>query len=88
MKIDLEATAPTWIQLHDGAGTNLLAQMLLPREPKSVTLTKRAVLRVGNAGGLLVRVNGQPVGALGYAGQVRDIEFADGKFTLLPVIQP
>jgi hypothetical protein len=88
MKIDLEATAPTWISLRDGAGTNLLAQMLLPQEPKSVTLVKSAVLRVGNAGGLVVRFNGETIGPLGPTGQVREVAFGDGKAKLLPVPQP
>jgi hypothetical protein len=43
------------------------------------------VLRAGNAGGLTVRANGKTLGPLGPHGAVRDVEFKNGDFKVIPV---
>jgi hypothetical protein len=84
MEVELGATDPTWVSLRDGDGTNLLAQLLVPGTSRTVTLAKRAILRVGNAGGLVVHLNGRPIGSIGPSGQVREVEFKNGTFSVVP----
>jgi hypothetical protein len=84
MEVELDANDPTWVSMRDGDGNNLLAQMLVPGTSRTVTLTKSAILRVGNAGGLVVHLNGRPIGSIGPTGQVREVEFKNGTFSMLP----
>lgn len=84
MEVELDATDPTWVSMRDGEGTNLLAQLLVPGTPRTVTLTKSAILRVGNAGGLVVHLNGRPIGSIGPSGQVREVEFKNGTSRVVP----
>ena len=78
-RIDLDATAPTWVSLMDGGGNKLLAELLVPGAPRSFELTNGGTLRAGNAGGLVLRVDGRPVAPLGAMGQVREVRIKDGK---------
>ena len=84
MHVELEASEPTWISITDADGKTLLSQLLLPGSPKTLDLDQAATLRTGNAGGLVVRFNDQPIGPLGPRGKIREIEFKDGAFRILP----
>ena len=44
-----------------------------------------AVLRAGNAGGLTIRANGKSLGPLGPHGAIREVEFKNGDFKLVPI---
>jgi hypothetical protein len=84
MRVDLQATEPTWISLTDVAGKKLLVGLLVPGDSRSIELTKSATLRTGNAGGLKARLDGKPLGPIGLHGKVVEIEFKDGGFKLAP----
>jgi hypothetical protein len=79
VRLDLDATAATWVSLVDSEGNRLLAQLMVPGAPRTFELTKDATLVTGNAAGLVLRVNGRPAGSLGYPGQVRQIQIKGGK---------
>jgi len=83
MQLELEATEPTWTALSDASGNRLMAQLLVPGAPKSLELQTAATLRVGNAGGIVVRLNGKAIGPVGPHGGVRVIEFKNGNFQIL-----
>ena len=83
MHIDLAASEPTWLFMTDGNGKRLYAGVLLPDAPRTVDVAEEAKLRTGNAGGLLVKLNGQPLGPIGPRGKVREIEFKDNGFTIV-----
>lgn len=80
MRVDLKATEPTWIAFADVDGNKLLVGLLTPGQPRTFDLKKTATLRTGNAGGLTVSLNGQPLGPLGPRGNVREIEFKNGTY--------
>jgi hypothetical protein len=82
MQVELEATSPSWVSMTDGTGKTVLAQLIVPGSTRTVTVRSGTILRAGNAGGLLVRLDGQPIGPIGPSGGVRDVEFKDGTFTL------
>jgi hypothetical protein len=82
--VDLQASEMTWVSLAEPDGTRILSQVFQPGDARSVDLPKGATLRVGNAAGLSVRFNGNPIGAIGPHGAVRDVRFKDGAYRIVP----
>ena len=82
--VDLQASEMTWVSLAEPDGTRILSQLFQPGDVRSVDLPKGATLRVGNAAGLSVRFNGNPIGAIGPHGAVRDVRFKDGDYKIVP----
>ncbi len=71
-RIVLRARADAWIQLRDrGTGTVILNRVLRPGESYTVPPREGLLFTTGNAGGLDIMVDGQPVPALGGAQAVR-----------------
>ncbi|MND09209.1 hypothetical protein D3C83_323600 [compost metagenome] len=56
----------------------MISQLLVPGAPRAVTLRQAAVLRVGNAGGTVVKLDGKDIGPIGPPGGVREVEFKAG----------
>jgi hypothetical protein len=83
--VDLQASEMTWVSLAEPDGTRILSQLFQPGDSRGVDLPKGATLRVGNAAGLSVRLNGNPIGAIGPHGAVRDVRFKDGDYKIVPV---
>jgi len=83
MHVDLEAREPAWVSITDVDGRHLYEGVLQANETRSLDLTKRATLRTGNAGGLIVRFNGKEIGEIGPVGKIRDVEFQNGAFRIL-----
>lgn len=71
-RIVLRAKADAWIQLRDrGTGTVILNRVLRPGETYAVPPREGLLFTTGNAGGLDILVDGQPVPALGGVQSVR-----------------
>jgi len=85
MRVELVASEPSWVSVKGGDGAQLLSGLIEPGKSQSVDVHGSAVLRAGNAGGLTVRANGKTLGPLGPHGAVRDVEFKNGDFKLIPV---
>jgi hypothetical protein len=85
MRIELLASEPSWVSLRASDGTTLMSGLIEPGKSQSVDIRQSAVLRAGNAGGLTIRANGKTLGPLGPHGAVRDVEFKNGDFKLVPV---
>ena len=65
------ATEQTWVRVKMDDGTVLHEGLLLAGATREwVVSTKRFVLTVGNAGGLTLELNGQPIPSLGARGAV------------------
>jgi len=84
-RIELEATEPSWISIRGGDGTTQMARLIEPGSSQNVDVREPAILRTGNAGGLTIRSNGKSLGPLGPHGAVREVEFRDGEFKLVPI---
>jgi cytoskeleton protein RodZ len=84
MHIELEASEPSWVTLGDADGNKLFTGLLKQGETRTIEVERPATLRTGNAGGLQVRLDGKPIGPLGPRGQIRQIEFRDGVFRMVP----
>lgn len=70
-RIVLRASADSWIQVRDRAGTVLLNRILKPGETWPVPPKVSLVMTTGNAGGTELLVDGVVTPSLGQAGMVR-----------------
>jgi len=73
VRIVLAATTDSWIQIRDANRSLLFTGLLKPGERYRVPDRPGLSMRVGNAGGLDVTVDGKPVPPLGPAGAVRNV---------------
>jgi cytoskeleton protein RodZ len=79
VELALTATEETWLSVSSD-GTPTFSGLLEANQTKTIEGKDFAKLRVGNAAGLEVRLNGKPLGPLGAHGQVRDLVFTPDKF--------
>lgn len=70
-RVVLTATERSWVEIRDPLGNRILSRIMAPGEAYQVPDQAGLRLTVGNAGGLEIRVNGQPIPALGGPGVVR-----------------
>ena len=87
VELALTATEETWLSVFSD-GTQVFSGLLEANQTKTVEGKQSAKLRVGNAAGLEVRLNGKSVGPLGAHGQVRDLLFTSDKFQSVPPPPP
>jgi uncharacterized protein DUF4115 len=85
--LGLEASELTWVSLRASDGKGLLARVFKPGDQETFDLPSGAILRLGNAGGVQVRLNGQPIGPVGSHGQVREVVFRDGSYKIVTTEQ-
>jgi cytoskeleton protein RodZ len=83
VELALTATEETWLSVSSD-GTPIFSGLLEANQTKTIEGKEFAKLRVGNAAGLEVRLNGKPLGPLGAHGQVRDLSFTPDKFQFVP----
>jgi Domain of unknown function (DUF4115) len=88
MMIDIDSTEPAWIEVADAHGERLAIGMVEPGKGREVEVDHPVWLRTGNAGGLVVTLNGKPLGAIGPRGKVRIVAFRDGRFTISSPEEP
>jgi cytoskeleton protein RodZ len=79
VELALTATEETWLSISSD-GTPVFSGLLEANQTKTIEYKETASLRVGNAAGLEVRLNGTPLGLLGAHGQVRNLAFTSNKF--------
>jgi hypothetical protein len=82
--VDLTASEAAWVSVI-ADGKQVFAGILESGQAKVVEAADRVRVRVGNAAGLAVSLNGKPVGALGPRGQIRIVELTrEGSEVLVP----
>ncbi len=59
-----------------------------PNTKRTVDASKDIVLRLGNAGGVTIMLNGQPIPPVGPKGQPRTVQFTSGGFHIVPAKPP
>jgi type II secretory pathway component PulM len=84
-RVELLATEPSWVSIRAADGTTLLSGVIEPGKSQTVDIRQAALMRAGNAGGLTIRGYGKSLGPLGPHGAVRDVQFKNGDFKLVPV---
>jgi cytoskeletal protein RodZ len=81
--LDLMAREETWLSVSSD-GKPVFSGVLGPNQTKTVAGKEFAKLRVGNAGGLDVKLNGKSIGPLGGRGQVLVVVFTPDNFQIVP----
>jgi len=91
--VQITADEPTWV-LARSDGKYLFSGTLEANQTRTVEATKNVELRLGNAAGVTILLNGNPIGAVGPKGQVRTVQFTSGGFQIVaapksaPLIDP
>ena len=81
--LDLMAHETTWLSASSD-GKMVFQGILAPNDTKTIEGKEFTKLKVGNAGGLEVRLNGKMLGALGERGQVLEVVFHPDEFEIVP----
>jgi cytoskeletal protein RodZ len=81
--LDLMAHEPTWLSVSS-AGKRLFSGILGANQTKTVEGKESATMKVGNAAGIEVRLNGKLLGPLGARGQVLVVVFTPDRFQIVP----
>jgi cytoskeleton protein RodZ len=58
------------------------------KQSRTFDANETVMVRLGNAGGVTITLNGQPVGAVGPKGQVRTVQFTSGGFQIVAAPKP
>jgi cytoskeleton protein RodZ len=88
-RVDLVASEPVWVAaMVDGKA--VFSGTLEPAQGRTLEASSNVRLRVGNAGGLGVNLNGKPIGGIGPRGQIRVVELTPGGSQVLlpPPVKP
>jgi hypothetical protein len=81
--VTLQASEITWVSTRDAAGKQMLARVFEKGDSQSLDLPSGATVRVGNAGGLSILLNGASIGSLGKHGEVREVVFKNGSYKVV-----
>ena len=81
--LDLMAREETWLSVSSD-GKRVFSGILERNQTKTVAGKETATLKVGNAAGLEVRLNGKLLSPLGGRGQVLVVVFTPGDYQIVP----
>jgi cytoskeleton protein RodZ len=85
--VEITADESVWV-LARADGKYLFSSTLEAHATRTVEGVKDVTLRLGNAGGVTISLNGKPIGPAGPKGQVRTIQFTSGGFQIVPPKPP
>lgn len=87
VRVELLADEPVWV-LARTDGKYLFSGTLTPNQTRTVEANSSVVLRLGNAGGVNITLNGKSIGAVGPKGQVRTVQLTSGGFEIVAAPKP
>jgi cytoskeleton protein RodZ len=87
VRVHVTADETAWV-LARADGKYLFSGTLEPSQSRSVEANEMLTLRLGNAGGVTITLNGKPVGPIGPKGQVREVQFTSGGFQIVAAPKP
>jgi len=87
VRVEVTADDTVWI-LAQGDGKYLFSGTLEPNQSRTVEASQKVMLRLGNAGGVNITLNGKPIGSVGPKGQVRTVQFTSGGFQIVAAPKP
>jgi cytoskeleton protein RodZ len=85
--VEITAEEAVWV-LARTDGKYAFSSTLDAHTTRMVEGVKDVVLRLGNAGGVTISLNGKPIGPVGPKGQVRTVQFTSGGFQIVPPKPP
>ena len=80
--VELVASEPVWV-LARSDGKYSFSGTIEANQPRIIDANSTVLLRVGNAGGVSITLNGKPIGAIGPKGQVRTVQLTPGGFEIV-----
>jgi cytoskeleton protein RodZ len=87
VRVELMAEEPVWVSARSD-GKYVFSETLEPNKAKTVEANSVVILRVGNAGGVNITLNGKSIGAIGPKGQVRTVQLTSGGFEIVAAPKP
>jgi hypothetical protein len=85
--VEINADEAVWV-LARADGKYAFSATMDPNTTRKVDGVKEVIVRLGNAGGVTISLNGKPIGPAGPKGQVRTIQFTSGGFHIVPAKPP
>ena len=85
--VNVSATEKTWLSIVSD-GRQIFSGVLEPNQNKTLKSSEVAKLKVGNAGGVEVRLNGKTLPPIGTRGQVREVVLTPDSYQVLPPKAP
>jgi cytoskeleton protein RodZ len=82
VKVEVTAAEDVWVMARSD-GKYLFSGTLKANETRTVEAANTVLLRVGNAGGVTITLNGKPIGEVGPRGQVRIVQLTSGGFQIV-----
>jgi hypothetical protein len=87
VRVEITAEETVWVLVR-ADGKFAFSGTLEANQSRTVEAASEVVLRLGNAGGVTVQLNGKPIGPAGPKGQVRTLQFTSGGFQIVPAKPP
>ncbi|HEV2444443.1 MAG TPA: RodZ domain-containing protein [Candidatus Sulfopaludibacter sp.] len=84
VRVELVAEETVWV-LARSDGKYLFSGTMEANQTRTVEANSTVLLRLGNAGGVSITLNGKPIGAVGPKGQVRTVQLTSGGFEIVAV---
>ena len=81
--LEITADEPVWVSARID-GKYAFSGTMEPNTTRTVEGLKEVILRLGNAGGVTIQLNGKSIGPAGPKGQIRTIQFTSGGFQIGP----
>ena len=83
VRVEVVADEDSWVSLS-ADGKSAFTGVMTASQSRSVGASRDVRLKVGNAGGVTVRLNGKAIGSFGAAGEVKTLQLTSGGFKILP----
>ena len=87
VRVELVATEPVWVSVERD-GRSVFQGELKANEIRTVAANNEITLKLGNAGGVTILLNGKPIPSPGPKGQVRTVQLTSGGFQIVPPDAP
>jgi len=87
VRVELTADEPVWVLVRND-GKYFFSGTLEAKESRTFEAASTVLVRLGNAGGVAITLNGKPVGPVGPKGQVRTVQFTSGGFEIVAAPKP
>lgn len=81
--MELVVAEPVWVSVQRD-GHTIYEGVLQPKEIRTVAAASEITLKLGNAGGVTILLNGKPIPSPGGEGEVRTLQLTSGGFQIVP----
>ena len=83
-RAEIRVTEPVWVYAVSD-GKEVLQKLLAKDETRQIEFAEKALVRVGNAGGVEISVDGKSIGPLGPSGKIRAVELTASGHRFVPL---